>query len=383
MNVVFVLSIFSHYQVSLSDCIYYQNNGNFVFVETMPIPESRLNDGFPLLERPYLIRAWVNESQYNEAMRMATDADVLVCSTELSALPFKRNRLKEGKLTFEYSERPLKKGFLNAFSKTNIINQLFYHFSFYKKPLYKLCAGAYVANDQYLMRSFKGKCYKFGYFPKVEPLDISEIINKKSEPVKILWCARFLKWKHPEMMIELAKMLKAHGIGAEIDMVGTGSLFEGISSSVSDNGLTDIVHLLGGLPNEQVLEMMQSHHVFILSSDKREGWGAVVNEAMANGCCVVVSDAVGCVPYLIKDGVNGMTFKSGSIESLFEKVQNLIDCPDMMTKMISQAYKTISEDWSPEKAANHLLILSECLLKGKECSIEAGPCCKALPVSIR
>jgi glycosyltransferase involved in cell wall biosynthesis len=41
-----------------------------------------------------------------------------------------------------------------------------------------------------------------------------------------------------------------------------------------------------------------------------------VNEALAHGVPAVVSDAVGCAPDLIQDGVTGAVFERGSAESL-------------------------------------------------------------------
>jgi glycosyltransferase involved in cell wall biosynthesis len=40
--------------------------------------------------------------------------------------------------------------------------------------------------------------------------------------------------------------------------------------------------------------------VFIFTSDRNEGWGAVLNEAMGSGCAVVAADLIGSVPYLIE-----------------------------------------------------------------------------------
>ena len=53
---------------------------------------------------------------------------------------------------------------------------------------------------------------------------------------------------------------------------------------------------------------MKKHHIYCLTSDKNEGWGAVLNEAMSSGCCPVSSIEAGATPYLVKDGVNGFSF---------------------------------------------------------------------------
>jgi 1,2-diacylglycerol 3-alpha-glucosyltransferase len=53
--------------------------------------------------------------------------------------------------------------------------------------------------------------------------------------------------------------------------------------------------------------------VHVSSTDQ---WGLVVNEAMATGLPVIVSNRCGCVPDLVAEGKNGFTFDPGSVESL-------------------------------------------------------------------
>lgn len=60
--------------------------------------------------------------------------------------------------------------------------------------------------------------------------------------------------------------------------------------------------------------------ILVLPS-KEEVWGLVVNEALHSGLKVVVSDACGCAPDLIKPGFNGFVFKSGSILALLNKLK--------------------------------------------------------------
>ena len=83
---------------------------------------------------------------------------------------------------------------------------------------------------------------------------------------------------------------------------------------IKKQGLENHVHLLGKMPNGEVMEAMRSHHIFCFTSDKNEGWGAVLNEAMSSGCCPVSSIATGSTPYLIKDGVNGFSFDLDKVE---------------------------------------------------------------------
>ena len=67
---------------------------------------------------------------------------------------------------------------------------------------------------------------------------------------------------------------------------------------------------------------------FILPSRFGETWGLVVNEAMASGLPVLVSDQVGCASTLVKDGVNGYTFSpedDNELSDLLFKIGTLND----------------------------------------------------------
>ena len=380
MKIAFVSNFINHYQVTVSDALYELCDGQYHFVETTEVPEERRKGGFDIIERPYVIRTWKGPEEESKAHRVCLEADVLICLSELCALPYRVERLRQNRLTFEFAERWLKRGFINAFSKTSLVNHYYYHFHFRNKPFYKLCAGAYVANDEYLLHSFVGKCYKFGYFSKVPPLDLDKVLEAKDRSVvKILWCARFIDWKRPDMVVNLARRLSESGLNVQINMVGTGQLYEKIIKSIAANHLDKVLHLVGGIPNDQVLDLMKSHHLFLLTSNKREGWGVVVNEAMANGCCVVSSDAVGSIPYLIQDGVSGRLFQSGNEDSLFRAVEELILDRELREQFTRRAYKTISEEWSPQCAATNFVRLCDDLMNNRECSIESGPCSVALP----
>jgi glycosyltransferase involved in cell wall biosynthesis len=54
--------------------------------------------------------------------------------------------------------------------------------------------------------------------------------------------------------------------------------------------------------------------VFVLPS-QGETWGLAINEAMAAGRPVIVSDKVGCAPDLVRPE-NGVVFQSGNEEAL-------------------------------------------------------------------
>ena len=62
----------------------------------------------------------------------------------------------------------------------------------------------------------------------------------------------------------------------------------------------------------------------MLPSDGGETWGLVVNEAMACGVPAIVSDAVGCVDDLVRDGESGFTYACGNVSALTRRMLDLV-----------------------------------------------------------
>ena len=311
------------------------------------------------------------------AMQLIREADMVIYGA--SPLKYLKERVSTGKLTFLYSERWLKRGLLNLLSPRLLQQQWFYHTHCHRKPVYALCASAYAAGDFAKMFSFKGKCFKWGYFTAVSDIDIENLQKSKrnASTVKILWVARFLQLKHPEQMLQLASQLRSRHVNFSIDMIGVGPEYDKITSAIKTMELENYVHLLGQVPNSKVMEAMRTHDIFCFTSDKNEGWGAVLNEAMSSGCCPVSSIEAGSTPYLIKDGVNGLSFDLKKENDLFEKVLWLIEHSEEREKMSIEAYKTMRDVWSPKNAATQLVKLCEAIQNGDTSFVADGPCSRA------
>ena len=201
-----------------------------------------------------------------------------------------------------------------------------------------------------------------------------------------MWCARFLTLKHPELVIEMAKILKDKAYDFVIDIYGDDAGVgaherafsrQRLEALIDACGVGDRVRLHGRLPNSEIIAAMRRHQIFLFTSDRREGWGAVANESMANGCVHVASDAIGSTPYLIRDGYNGMVFRSGDSASLAAKVEWLFNHPLERKQMRLNALTTMRTLWNPNNAAVSLLTLIDNIRRGQTPGIEEGPCSEA------
>lgn len=372
MYLTYYSNSLNHHQVSLASELSTLLGGDFRFVITKSMSTCDMKGGVDYRSLPYCLEAEKSQCHEAESYRLARESEVCVFGANSQKYAVERARFGEKLLSFEMSERWLKKGWINVFSP-NCMKWWLNYMRFYRKSnFYKLCMSAFAAADDERMGCYKGKHYKWGYFTAVESI-APRVEFSANSPIHMLWCGRFIDWKHPELAIHMAANLKKQGYDFVLNMIGDGKekpFMEALSKRL---GVEDVVRFLGPLPNHQVVEKMKESDVFLFTSDKNEGWGAVANEAMGQGCAVVASDAIGSVPYLIKDGVNGLRFKSGDIVSLTAKVQWLMEYREEMSMMRKEAYKTISEVWSPKTAAKNLLQLINDLKEGNEPSIVEGP----------
>lgn len=352
MNVVFVSNYINHHQIPVSDKLYELTNGQYTFVQTEPMEEERIKMGWDenAALKPY-VRFMYKEKEACE--ELINNADCVIfggCEDESIIRP----RLTAGKFTVRYSERLYKEGRWKFISPRGLKKKYYDHTSFRKNDVYMLCAGAYVKGDFSLVRAYTGKMLKYGYFPKAEKYDDVHFARKNNKTVNILWAARFIDWKHPEMMVELAKRLKCGGIDAHITMIGVGELLDNTKTEVNHAGLSDYISFAGNMTPDEVREMMLKADIFVSTSDMKEGWGAVINEAMNSGCVTIASYAMGAVPYLIKSGYNGLSYKAKSDDELYKHVLWAVEHHEEALNMGTRAYETISNRWNADVAAQRL-----------------------------
>jgi glycosyltransferase involved in cell wall biosynthesis len=93
-------------------------------------------------------------------------------------------------------------------------------------------------------------------------------------------------------------------------------------------------------------------NTFILpSAGPGESWGLAVNEAMANGKSVIISDKCGCAQNLVVQGLNGFVFESQNIDELKQCLIKMVELKTNDNKMGAASLEII-KDFTFEKIAN-------------------------------
>lgn len=376
MKLVFASNFFNHHQKPISDALAQMDGIEYHFLSFSPMPDERKNMGYDDHSDPsYVIKAYESKEALRHCLRLIKEADAVILG---SAPPrYLLNRIWSNKLVLYYSERPLKKG--KQILKY-IPRWLLWHIRYPNhKKIYLLCASAYTAGDFVKFGLFKNKTYKWGYFPETIHYDSMEELIDQKEKNHILWCGRFLDWKHPDDALIVAKNLRDEGYSFRMSFIGGGEMDEQLRRMATEYQLEEYVQFLGTMPPENVRKYMEKAGIFLFTSDRKEGWGAVLNEAMNSGCAVVGSDEIGSVPYLIQDRNNGLVYESGNTDMLYEKTKYLLENPGCQKKIGIGAYKTMQATWNSEVASHRLLALIRALLADEKNPLcfDEGPCSKA------
>lgn len=372
-KICFVSNYINHHQIPFCNAMCKETGGQFTFIQTQPMEEERVRMGWQEKDKPEYVHCFYEEEEWCRSHIMECDVVLFGGCDDESYIA---ERLQSGKLIIRISERLYKTGQWKAVSPRGLLKKYQDHTKYRKKPVYLLCAGGYVASDFHIVRAYPGKMYCWGYFPETRQYDVDQLIAGKGwqdieqsagqtngeEQVTdkipyLLWAARFIDWKHPELPLETARYLKQKGYKFRLDMIGGGVMEEEVKKLLAEYELEQEVHLVGYKTPEEVRGYMEKADIYLFTSDRQEGWGAVANEAMNSGCALVADHLIGAVPYLLRDGENGYVYRDGDKESLFTLTEKLVQNKELRQKMGRNAYATITRVWNAENAAASLMKL--------------------------
>ncbi len=358
MKITFVSNYINHHQIPFSKVMFAMPGVEYTFVQTEPMEEERIRMGWAQQEELPYLKLYYREPE--ACRKLILESDVVIfggCEDE----SYIRERLCAGKPVIRYSERIYKEGQWKAISPRGLLKKYKDHVRYRKKQVYMLCSGAYVADDFHIVRAYPGKMYRWGYFPETKVYDLEKLMAGKGfgeeRKISILWAARLIDWKHPELVIRTAHYLKGRGIDFHLTMAGGGEMEERIHRLAEVLEVTDCVSFPGFCTPERVRELMEQADIYLVTSDRGEGWGAVVNEAMNSGCAVVADHMIGAVPYLIRHRENGLVYDDKNREQLYGLTARLAQDRECCRKLGEEAYRTITEEWNAENAAACLMEL--------------------------
>lgn len=150
----------------------------------------------------------------------------------------------------------------------------------------------------------------------------ADLRNRMAIPQNyFLAVSRFIEKKN------LPSLIKAYNKYREVEqesawdlcLLGDGPQKSELVKMVDDYKLNDKIHFKGFKQYAELPVFFGLARAFVHVSTT-EQWGLVVNEAMAAGLPVIISERCGCVPELVQNGVNGYSFDPTNWEELAQKM---------------------------------------------------------------
>jgi len=141
-------------------------------------------------------------------------------------------------------------------------------------------------------------------------------------------------------------------------LLGDGPLRGTLNSQLSTLNLHGHVQMPGFKQYPELPAYYGCASAFIHASTT-EQWGLVVNEAMASGLPVLVSNRCGCAADLVQDGVNGLTFDPYNVEALAQLMLKLSTLNSGALSTMGSASARIISEWGPERFATGLKAAAE------------------------
>ena len=165
--------------------------------------------------------------------------------------------------------------------------------------------------------------------------------------------ARFVEKKNLPRLLEAYAIYRGSSEDpASLVLLGDGPLRSALEAKRDALDLRDCVVMPGfkqvaDLPAYYTLARAFVHPSTI------EPWGLVVNEAMACGLPVLVSNKCGCAPELVRDGVNGFTFDPLDVEEMARHMAR-VSAPGFPRATFGEKSGEIVAEWCPDRFARGL-----------------------------
>lgn len=157
--------------------------------------------------------------------------------------------------------------------------------------------------------------------------------DKQVNHKKIITVSRLVQKKNVSALLEAWQYVEEHDNEYSLVIVGNGPLYDELCEYKKSLGLKR-VEFLGVMANEDIPKFLFEADAFV-SPSLYESWGLVVNEAMAAGLPVILSDKINAAFSLLKHRENGYLFHLSEPDALRQYLLDFIRLTDEEKKSMS------------------------------------------------
>ena len=206
-------------------------------------------------------------------------------------------------------------------------------------------------NGSEFLPPFRNKCRVIPYgldtekYLSIERVPfLTEKLTSKDN-IKVFFTGRLVYYKGVDILLKAFTKIR----GCELFIAGTGELESELKAFAAKHDMSDKVHFLGFLPDEQLKQAFADCDIFVLPSVQRsEAFGIVQQEAMVYGKPVINTDLPSGVPFVSIHGKTGLTVPPSDPKALAAAVNRLAYDKDLREKFGKNAAKRVLECYREE-----------------------------------
>jgi glycosyltransferase involved in cell wall biosynthesis len=172
--------------------------------------------------------------------------------------------------------------------------------------------------------------------------------HEAGAPLTFFFCGQMIRRKGVDLLLLGFDRLIAKGIDAQLLLVGREADLPELLEIVSPVGRSRIRYE-GFQAPERLHEYFATSDVFVLPS-RHDGWGVVINQALAAGLPIITSDAVGAGLDLVESGINGIRVTSDDVDALYRAMEIVALKPTVAREWGERSRKR-ARDFTPEAGA--------------------------------
>jgi glycosyltransferase involved in cell wall biosynthesis len=180
-------------------------------------------------------------------------------------------------------------------------------------------------------------------------------------PLVFLFCGQMIARKGVDLLLAAFDRLVATGANVQLLLVGREADLPRFMQAVSASA-RERIRYEGFMAAESLPEYFGRSDVFVLPS-RYDGWGVVVNQALATGVPIITTDAVGAGLDYVANGINGLRVKAGDVNALYDAMQTLAENPEL-ARTWGVKSREVARTLTPEIGADKWVQVFEALAAG-------------------
>ena len=204
------------------------------------------------------------------------------------------------------------------------------------------------------------KIHKFQYtieLPKDSDLHFQES-DKNDNFYRFTFIGQLIARKGIDNLI--TALSKVENKNWHLNIIGDGIMKVQIIDMISASKLNDKITLYGIKDNQDAMSFLRDNTDYLILPSRFDGWGAVVNEALARGVKVVTNEKCGA-SIMIKYDFYGKKYREADVQSLILTLENILS--DERKNEVDDRIKlaTLYKEENQEKVLQNFIAKFKCI----------------------